>query len=876
MTEQAANLFYELADMPPHERENYFIRNSVPADVRAEVESLLRHDGDSIQLTARVAGSAGEMLRASAADGGKCGPYRLIEILGRGGMGAVYLAKRADGEVEQQVAVKLLRHGHGEESFHQRFLRERQILASLSHPGIARLVDAGHTNDGQPYLVMDYIDGVPIDRFAEKLDLRGKLELFVAVCDAVAHAHRNLVIHRDIKPSNILVDSDGQPKLLDFGIAKIIDTAADQTRTRDRLLTPDYASPEQVRGMAQSTATDIYSLGAVLYRLLTGRSPHEFATEAKDDMDVAICSREPVPPSRVNAAIPRDLDFVLLKSLRKEPHERYVSVDAFADDIRAFLEWRPVQARSGNAWYRARKFTRRYWLFVIAASLTIAGLSIGLFAANRERALAQRRFQQVRQLANKLFVLDVDLRDVPNSTKARLALTATSKEYLEGLAAEARGDNALAFEIGVAYLSLARIQGVPTHSNLGMMPDAEESLRRADSFIEPLLEQSPTDRKLIYNSAQIAHDRMILAESSRRGAEALQLGKRAAERYDVLLKKGDLTEKDNDEAARAFSNIAQTHMNLHHYQEAERYADRAIAIGRTLEARNSLVSSLSLKANLLRQMGRLEEALQAISESRNIVDSMPGNGTRMDALLRYTALWREGMILGVDEGISLNRPAEAIHRFQQAFDIVLELNASDPNDTSGRSRAGTAGRELCRVLRHSNPQRAIGVCDQTIRVLREIPNNIKARRDEASVLAASTYSLRRLNRTQESEKRLKTAFEILRQTKDYPAARITPGEETYFTLKAAADHQADLGNTPKAIQIYSELLEKLNAGQPDPLHDLRHATDFSRIYKAFERLQRESGNTAAAAELRRKRVELWQHWDKTLPENSYIKRQLSD
>jgi serine/threonine protein kinase len=198
-------------------------------------------------------------------------------------MGAVFLAKRADGEVEQRVAIKFVRSAAEETTFRDRFLRERQILASLSHPGIARLLDAGHTAGGQPYLVMEYIDGTPIDVYAETLDLRGKLRLFLLVCDAISYAHRNLVIHRDLKPSNILVEAGGQPKLLDFGIARILDEQTDRNLTKELLLTPDYASPEQVRGAAHTTATDVYSLAAVLYRLLTGRSPHTSADGRAED-----------------------------------------------------------------------------------------------------------------------------------------------------------------------------------------------------------------------------------------------------------------------------------------------------------------------------------------------------------------------------------------------------------------------------------------------------------------------------------------------------------------------------------------------------------------------------------------------------------------
>ncbi len=238
------------------------------------------------------------------------------------------------------------------------------------------MFDAGKTADGRPYLVMEYVDGTPIDVYAERIDLgEGKLVLFLSVCQGVSHAHQQLIIHRDLKPSNILVDSAGQPKLLDFGIAKLLDETGDATQTVERLLTPDYASPEQLGGTPQSTATDVYSLGAVLHKLLTGRSPH--ASEAgrpQQAIDAITGSKEIAAPTRLNPNVPKDLVYVLRKALRKEPEERYASVEAFAGDIRAFLESKPVQARSGDAWYRTRKFVRRYWIPVAAAVLVIASL----------------------------------------------------------------------------------------------------------------------------------------------------------------------------------------------------------------------------------------------------------------------------------------------------------------------------------------------------------------------------------------------------------------------------------------------------------------------------------------------------------------------
>ena len=201
---------------------------------------------------------------------------------------------------------------------------------------------------------MEYVEGVPIDVYAARIDVRDRLKLFLRVCEGVSHAHRHLIIHRDLKPSNILVDASGQPKLLDFGIAKLLDETGDATQTVERLLTPNYASPEQLSGDAQTTATDVYSLGAVLYKLLTGMAPRE--------QNPAAPKAEIAPPSQLNPGVPRDVDFIVRKALRAEPEERYGSVDEFANDVRAALDWRPVQARSGDVWYRARRFLRRYWV----------------------------------------------------------------------------------------------------------------------------------------------------------------------------------------------------------------------------------------------------------------------------------------------------------------------------------------------------------------------------------------------------------------------------------------------------------------------------------------------------------------------------------
>jgi serine/threonine protein kinase len=519
------SLFHELANLSQPEREEVFAKKAVPQEVRAEVEALLGFD-----------------LREDH-DETHWGPYRAVRVLGTGGMSTVYLAERTDGEIEQKVAIKLLRTDIQRPTWRDRFLKERQLLAYLNHPSIVHLIDAGHTTDDRPYLVMEYVNGIPIDEYTANMDVRDCLSLFLQVCDGVSHAHHRLIIHRDLKPSNILVDESGQPKILDFGIAKLLDDTANRTQTVERLLTPNYASPEQLHGTADTTATDVYSLGAVLHTILTGNSPNELVAS--------------------NRSLPSDLVYVLSKALRTEPNERYVSVEAFANDIRAFLDWRPVQARSGDMWYRTRKFLRRYWVPVCATVLVIAGLSAGLYAVNRERAIAQRRFEQVRQLSNKVLALDGVIRGLPGSTKARNEIVAMSKEYLESLTAESHPGNDLALELATAFLTLAEVQGLSTGSNLGEYAEAEQSLIKASSLIEGVLAASPQERKALFLAAKIDHDRLVLADDNHGWDAIPSLTRKITERLDPFLANGKVSASERREASRIFANIALAYKNLH-------------------------------------------------------------------------------------------------------------------------------------------------------------------------------------------------------------------------------------------------------------------------------------------------------------------------
>ncbi len=878
MGDDIERLFSEVADLSQPERERYFDYRKVPLPLREEVESLLQFDSIHESFTGCVAETATEFLDSdmSLGVGSRCGPYALVRLLGRGGMGAVFLAQRTDGEVEQQVAIKFVRNAAEEPAFRDRFLRERQILASLNHPGIARLLDAGHTAGGQPYLVMEYVDGIPIDVYSATLDLREKLRLFLRVCDGISYAHRNLIIHRDLKPSNILVEASGQPKLLDFGIARILDEETAMSQTRERMLTPDYASPEQVRGAARTTATDVYSLAAVLYRMVTGRSPHMAESGQDESIEVLICSKESTAPSRWDRSLPRDLDFVLAKALRKEPEERYAGVDALATDVHAVIDSRPVQARAGSAWYHTRKFLRRQWLPVSAIAAALLSLSVGLYTANREGTIAQHRFDQLRQLANKLLNLDPEIRGLPGSTKARQRIAVMSMEYLEGLSREARNDKNLAMDLAQGYLQLARVQGVPAYSNLGQFRAADASLSKADAFVESVLAVAPRGPDALIVSAQITNDRMVLADSEHRTADALTFAQRSAGRLDELMKDKKASADRNDEICPLYVNVALAYLNLHRSGDAVHYARLAVSLSRSTEfSRQYLGAGLSLLANALRQNGDLDGALVSITEARKIAESTKyiNEALRVSAL--YATLSRQGVILGEADSISLDRPMDAVEPLQTAFELVDRQASKDAYDTASRDRVGTAARQLGDVLRTLDPKRALAVFDRGLMRQREIKTGSRARRQEARLLAESSYPLRLLHRDREAKERIDAAFDLLRTTKDYPASRVELGGEADAAIRALAEYQAGSGHPERALEIYHDLLEKVMAGNPNPQSILSSANGVSRIYFSLARLYRETGNANEAAALNARRTGLWRAWGQKLPDNPFILRQLT-
>lgn len=532
--QQVKSLFQALLDQPPDQRPA-FLDQACPADaeLRREVESLLAfHENADQFIETPALAAAGDVLTDELLlpmEGRRIGAYKVLREIGRGGMGSVYVAIRADDQYQKRVAIKLVKRGMDTDEILHRFHNERQILASLDHPNIAKLLDGGTTDDGLPYFVMEYIEGQPIDAFcdARKLSTAERLELFRAICSAVHYAHQNLVVHRDLKPSNILVTSDGSAKLLDFGIAKLLNPALSSPRTLNptrldmRLLTPEYASPEQVRGEPITTASDVYSLGVILYELLTGRRPYRTTSRQPQELMHAVCEEEPDRPStavsRVEEApgpdgvgavtltaemvsrtregepyklrqkLSGDLDNIILMAMRKEPQRRYASVEQFSEDLRRHLEGLPVVARKNTWTYRSAKFIGRHKAGVLAAAMIALALVGGIITttwqwrvARTQRARAERRFNDVRRLANSfLYELHDAIKDLPGSTPARQLLVRRALEYLDKLAGESRIDSTLRRELAMAYERVGDVQGNPYLGNVGDTAGALESYRKA-------------------------------------------------------------------------------------------------------------------------------------------------------------------------------------------------------------------------------------------------------------------------------------------------------------------------------------------------------------------------------------------------------------
>ena len=488
------------------------------ADLRREVESLLGRYDRALRFldappVAAAAALAAETHTATRADRTRMGPYRIVRQLGQGGTSRVYLAERDDGQFSQRVALKVLRPGHDSEIDQGRFRAERQILASLSHPNIARLLDGGMSDDGLPYIVMELIDGEPIDRYCESraLSIGARLAMFATVCEATQYAHRSLVVHRDLKPSNILVTSDGEVKLLDFGLAKLLEQRSDGSApavTTQRWMTPEYAAPEQVRGEPTTTSTDVYQLGVVLYELLTGARPFGRRDQSSWDLAQAILEREPPRPSSVGTSagtLRGDLDAIVLTALRKEPELRYASVEALREDIGRYLSGLPVRARNGSALYRAgRAIQRHRWSAAAAAALLLLltgyAVTLTVHARNMRATLARVEQEKAKAEGSTRFLVGLFSENIPGFGP-RDTLTARQLLARGEQQADALRDQPLAHAQMLAVLGTI-------HHDMRSFDRAHALLERALTLRRTVLgEEHPDVAESMFQLGRLEHSR---------------------------------------------------------------------------------------------------------------------------------------------------------------------------------------------------------------------------------------------------------------------------------------------------------------------------------------------------------------------------------
>ncbi len=674
-------VFFAALDLPDDARAGFVAEAcGDDAGLRHEVESLLAADG-----------SAGRFLDVPPAppkdapdprEGRTVGAWRIVRRIGAGGMGNVYLAERADQAFEKRAAVKIVRAGLSSEDILRRFRHERRVLASLDHPNIARVLDGGVTDDGVPFLVMEYVEGDPIDAWCERngLDVDARLRLFRGVCDAVSHAHHKLVVHRDLKPSNILVDAAGRPKLLDFGIAKVLEAgSADDSATLPgaQALTPRYASPEQVRGEPATTATDVYSLGVVLYELLTGTRPYDTEGMSAREIERVVAEAAPLRPSvaaaRTSPARARrlagDLDTILLTALRKEPERRYGSVEQLSEDLRRHLEGYPVSARPDTVGVRAAKFVRRNpvlvtsvaALVVVLAAATAVSVALLLEArAAREEADAQRAAAE----AVTDFLQDMLAEADPLATSRR---DATVREVLDRAAEQVSGaggpppavSSAVHFTLGRTYRALAEHERARDHfrASLASRPaDAPVDL----AAVATMRNLAAMHRELgAPDSAEAVLARALSEGAAALAAAPLELALYRVEQASVREMRGD-------------------------WEEAERLQREALAVTRSVDAppEDAVSARLNdLGVTLVRQ-GRYAEAESCLVESLAMVRRVHGPRAYETAQVAQNLGWARN---------SAGRHADAEAPLREAASIYAAiLDPDHPLATGARMNLATA------------------------------------------------------------------------------------------------------------------------------------------------------------------------------------------
>jgi eukaryotic-like serine/threonine-protein kinase len=811
-------IYNAAAELPPGDRERH-LDTACDGDtsLRRELENLLAFDeetgaGLDRELEDTIRGQAEELARDESEPvvGRRFGAYRVIGIIAHGGMGIVYRAVRDDEQFEKQVAIKILRRGMGADAV-ARFARERHILARLDHPNIARLLDGGTTGSGMQYVVMEYVEGSPVTEYCalHQLTTRKRLDLFRQICAAVQDAHRKLVVHRDIKPSNILVTAEGVPKLLDFGIAKLIDDDLPEQTIALRLLTPDYASPEQVKGGAITTATDIYSLGVVLYELISGHRAHRFTNRTTAEMEKVVCTVEPEP-------IPGELGSIVQKAMQKEPERRYETVEQLAVDVGRYLAGQPVAARPDTMWYRSRKFVARNRIAVAVSALAVLALVFATTAAVIQARRAQVRFQQLQKLANAV-VLNPALFRGSGTLRNEERLLKTVIQYLDNLSRDSGEDPAVEHARARAYQTVQQLQEFAPR---GMREPkaAAESNRKKLEIYERLLARNPNDETARLGLVQAYADIRTI-ESCRKSIQiAARLAGKLQFRY-VLVS----------------PYLYMARLQLEAGDPRAALATVAAAEERGLR-RDALL--LGIKAQALSAIGDLHAALAQTEAARSTLTSLTTTGPQVTRFAAALPHFNFAAILGDPMALNLGDRSAALAHYREAVRLLQEVAQLNPRDAD-RSWLAKAQMGVGIMLLESDPERALEQFRTALPAVEE--------KDRARCHALIGSALRRLHRAAEALPELQKSCDL--------TPSVVAWNETGDALRA-------LGQTAAADQSYRHGIALAESEVKAKPYNMPSHRDLADAYERLAQFHAASHHPDDAHAWWEKSLAVWRDWSR--------------